>query len=257
MIFDSHLHLGIMGSGNKEKVVQTLFDDMKRARVDKTCLMPDPPGYLYFSREDMLEQAETLSRMGEKYEGILYPLLWINPNLPFDFLKPLIDHYILNGHIIGVKFWIETNARDPRMELLAGYLEKHDIPVLFHCWYKTVQRYYGESDPSDMAIFARKYPSLRILMAHLTGCKFRGVQDIKTCSNVYVDTSSSQPEDGYLAYALQELGADRILYGSDYSGRDMATQIGRIHSIEMSHEDRDKIFCGNALKFFKRGERDA
>jgi predicted TIM-barrel fold metal-dependent hydrolase len=100
---------------------------------------------------------------------------------------------------------------------------------------------------------ARKHPSLRILMAHLTGAKLRGIQDIKALPNVYLDTSGSQPEDGYLERAIEELGADRVLFGSDYPIRAFSTQLARIDSVSMSQEDREKVLYRNALRFFRKG----
>ncbi|HOJ10500.1 MAG TPA: amidohydrolase family protein [Clostridiales bacterium] len=255
MIFDSHLHVTLVGEKNTEGAVQKLLDSMKLVGVERSCVMPEPVSSLYFSKDDMTGQAAILDDIGQKHKDILYPLLWINPTLPFDFTKELIDRYIINGNIIGVKLWIEINARNKRLEPLAEYLEKHDIPVLFHSWYKTVSKYGAESDPSDIAVLSRKFPKLRILMAHLTGCRLRGVQDIKDCPNVWIDTSGGQPEDGYLEYAIAELGPNRVLFGSDYGGRDIATQLGRIFSVDMSDEDREKILSLNALEFYRKGER--
>jgi hypothetical protein len=89
-------------------------------------------------------------------------------------------------------------------------------------------------------------------MAHMTGCGRRGVQDIRTCRNVVVDTSGSQPYDGYLEYTLKALGPDRVLYGSDYPCRDIPVQMGRIQSIDLAPEVREKVLFGNALKFFSK-----
>lgn len=162
---------------------------------------------------------------------------------------------MVNGSIDGVKLSIQMNARDERLEPLAAYLQEHDIPVLFHSWYKTVNKYRYESDPLDIVDLACRFPELRILMAHLTGCKKRGVQDIKKYENIFIDTSGSQPEDGYLEYAIDELGADRIVFGSDFPGRDIGTQLGRIYSVDMDDEMRNKILYKNAESFFTKGGR--
>ena len=57
----------------------------------------------------------------------------------------------------------------------------------------------------------------------------------------------------FLEYAIDELGADRILFGSDFDIRDIATQLGRIYSVDMDDKTREKILSGNALKFFTKG----
>ena len=254
MIFDCHLHINTVGPKETEIEIQKLLEDMKLVGIDRTCVMSLPLASLYFSKKDTLVIAEVLDNIGQKYKDILYPLIWLNPTLPNDFLIEVLDKYILKGNIIGVKLWVELNARDTRLDTLAEYMQAHDIPLLFHSWYKTVGKYADESNPSDIASLARRFPSLRIIAAHLTGFKERGVQDIKSCPNVVIDTSGCQPENGIMEYALRELGADRILYGSDYAGRDFATQLSRIYSIKMSDSDREKILFKNALKFFRKGE---
>lgn len=254
MIIDSHTHVDLKEEtkmmGNIDEIV-TYMDYMK---VDKSCLMSDVFYDILnlFTVKDTIYQAEALTKAVKIYPGRFYPMIWLNPYLPLDFSMDILNNYVVNGNVIGVKLSVSIKASDKRLEPLAAFLEEHDIPLLYHTWYKTVQKFAYESDPSDIAILAGKFPSLRILMAHLTGCRFRGVQDIKMFPNVMVDTSGSQPEDGYLEYALNELGADRILFGSDIPGRDFAVQLARIDSINTSKENREKMLYKNAIMFFKR-----
>jgi predicted TIM-barrel fold metal-dependent hydrolase len=149
------------------------------------------------------------------------------------------------------------NTRDKRMEPLAKAMQAYGIPVLIHAWYKTVQKYKYECDPSDIADLASRFPKMKILMAHLTGSRKRGVQDIKKHNNIWIDTAGSQAEDGFLEYAINELGEDRILFGSDFDIRDIATQLGRIYSVDIDDNAREKILSGNALRFFSKGGVEA
>ncbi|NLC45401.1 MAG: amidohydrolase family protein [Clostridiales bacterium] len=260
MIIDSHLHFNLSGK-DKEQAVEGLLRDLAIVGVDKTCLMPHTNttgiGHLYSSRDEIIQSTEDACRSLEKHLEDLYILVWLNPLLPFDFLKGFVKDYIINGPVTGVKLSIQMNATDTRLDPLLTLLEENDIPLLFHCWYKTVQKYRYESDPRDMACIAKKHPSLRVLVAHLTGCGFRGVQDIRKYPNLFLDTCGSQPEDGLLQYALDNLGSDRILFGSDYPGRDIASQLGRIDSVDMSLEDREKILYKNAIQFFEGGRDNA
>ncbi|MDD5728765.1 MAG: amidohydrolase family protein, partial [Victivallales bacterium] len=204
----------------------------------------------YCNAEFQSRMAEQLSEIVRAYPGRFYALLYLNPLLPAEFLKTLLRQYILDGPLTGVKLTCQMNARDARLDELCRFLEAHDIPVLWHSWYKTVGKYHFESDPSDIAVFAGKFPGIRILMAHLTAARSRGIQDIRQFPQVSVDTSGSQPEDGYLEYALRHIGADRILFGSDYPCRDLPTQLGRIESVELTGSEKEKILYSNALKFF-------
>jgi predicted TIM-barrel fold metal-dependent hydrolase len=45
--------------------------------------------------------------------------------------------------------------------------------------------------------------------------------------------------------AVRELGADRLIYGSDSGGRSFASQLAKIHGAQISDADKQKIFCDN------------
>lgn len=257
MIIDSHLHLSFNRAQHYAPHLKRTLHHMQMAGIDKTCLMPFPQfaGPIYPNQAEMTFQAETLAEITEAHPGVFLPLLFINPALPHAFTLELMEKYMLSGPIIGAKFHISMIADDERYEPIYAFLEKHDIPVLFHSWYKTTERTTFESTPADVARMARKHPSLRILMAHMTGARLRGIQDIKRLPNVYLDTSGSQPEEGFLERALEELGADRVLYGSDYPIRAFSTQLARFASVALSPEDRDKVLYRNALSFFRKGGR--
>lgn len=256
MIIDAHFHcrFGKLNPDELKRECDAIMYEFRRAGIDKSCMMPSGSYETFYNdMEGQTELAECLTRIVEMYPGKFYAMLKLNGLLPSDVLVDLLKKYIVNGPLTGVKLTTQMNARDLRLEGVCRFMEEHDIPVLWHCWYKTFCKYEFESDPSDIAFFAKKYPKLRILMAHLTGCGRRGVQEIKDCPNVSIDTSGSQPFDGYLEYALTELGPDRILYGSDYPCRDIPAQLGRIQSLELSSKDREKILSANALKFYRKG----
>ncbi|NSW92731.1 MAG: amidohydrolase family protein [Firmicutes bacterium] len=256
MIIDSHTHLIFKKSDTLNSELKKLLEVMERTSVDKACLVPFPESqrkYFFWKENEIIDTAEALVNAVSKYPDKFFALLWLNPALPNEYSIKMIEKYIVNGPLDGVKLHIQMNARDKRMEPLAEALQAYNIPILFHAWYKTVQKYEYESDPSDIANLASRFPKLRILMAHLSGCGKRGIQDIKEHNNILIDTSGSQPEDGLLEYAIEQLGVDRIVFGSDYAGRDMGTQLGRIFSVDMDEIAREKILSKNAIAFFKKG----
>ena len=65
----------------------------------------------------------------------------------------------------------------------------------------------------------------QIIMAHLTACGLRGVMEIADVPNVWIDTSAYLPFAGLVEYAVEKLGAERVLYGSDLVIRDLPAQI--------------------------------
>ena len=85
-------------------------------------------------------------------------------------------------------------------------------------------------------------------MAHLVGCGFRGVLAVKDLPNVFVDTSGAFPEEGLIEYAVEHLGAERVLYGSDLPIRENAVKIGSILGAAIPAEAKRQIFYGNTAR---------
>ena len=231
--------------------MEALRDCMERAGIKRCCLMPLTFNAL--TRADTAFVADRLAWVRDTYPGLCFNLLHINLLHGDAFLFPLIEKLWRDGAIHGIKILNDRKVGDQRAQPLAAFLEERDIPVLIHSFYNTQGNGFGESTPADIRTLANRHPRLRIVMAHLKGCGFRGMQEIKDCPNVWVDTSGAWQEDGYFAYALEHLGPERILFGSDYPGRDMATAAARVDSVDMGGADRELVLNGNAERIFGRG----
>ncbi len=108
-----------------------------------------------------------------------------------------------------------------------------------------------ESNGADIAALACRHPDARIIMAHMTGIGRRGVQDVEELPNVYVDTSGGWYDSEMVEYAVRHMGAERVLFGSDYPGRDYAPQIGRVLGTNLSEKDKEKVLWRNAVSVLK------
>jgi hypothetical protein len=263
MILDIHVHpmvsWGDIKSYDREE--EKLLDCMRRANIDKasaTPLLQRKAGLASLPDEDEIRFVGDFAvRLVEKYPNKFYGMLWLNPRLPIGFLTDTLKRYVIDGSLTGVKLLCEINVAEREVEPLAAFMEKHGIPAMIHSWYSNLSTNPNEAKPRDVACLASKFPGLRIQMAHLRGARFRGVQDIKPHKNIWIDTSGSESEDGYMEYALQELGAERILYGSDYPGRDFSVSIARVTSLDAPKEVIDKILGLNAIEFLEGRRKDA
>jgi uncharacterized protein len=152
----------------------------------------------------------------------------------------------------GIKLEISNNARDACMKPVMKAAERWGVPVLQHTWSMTnIHQRKFHSDPEDTALLARRHPNVQVIMAHLTGCGYRGVLEAKGVDNLVVDTSGGYPEEQILAYALEHLGAEHIVYGSDLPIRETGVTMGRITATPMSASELDKILYGNARRILK------
>lgn len=154
----------------------------------------------------------------------------------------------------GVKLWVSTFCDDPCVFPLVEKIIGYGVPLLLHSFHKALGQIPTETVGKNVANLARRYPECKIIMAHLGGNCYNGVPAIRDCSNVWCDYCGSIFRGDELDYALEYLGADRILYGTDMPGS-YVVNLGQALDAHITADDRDKILYQNALKLFDRDFR--
>lgn len=182
----------------------------------------------------------------QRHPGVVTGFCHLNPTLGERAVVREVERCAARG-FRGLKLEIANNARDACMRPLMMTAARHHLVVLQHAWSMTkIRQRSFHTDPEDVATLATRYPHVRIIMAHLTGCGVRGVLAVRECPNVFVDTSGAAPEAGIVEFAVEQLGADRILYGSDAPIRDFRVALARITASRLDARVRKKILHDNA-----------
>ncbi len=182
------------------------------------------------------------------YPGYVTGFCHLNPVLGERAVTREVERCVARG-FRGIKLEIANNARDASMRPVMVAAEKHNLVVLQHAWSMTkIRQRSFHTDPEDVALLAKRFPRVRIIMAHLTGCGVRGVLAVKDCGNLFIDTSGAAPEAGLVEYAVAQLGADRVLYGSDVPIRDFAVALARVTGTQLDAATKRKILRENARK---------
>jgi len=249
MIIDSHIHIARWGGGDS---VEKIIKSASRNGIElllTSCL--GEHGYVAYPTVEEVRKAndcllEAIGNFPDSIGGLCY----VNPQFAQESIDE-IERCVADGLMVGIKLWIAVKASDPRVEPIAEKAIELDIPILQHAWYKITGNMEDESTPADVAVLAKKFPKLKIQMAHLYGAGLRGIADIVPYPNIYVDTGGGEPEAGILEFAVKEMGADRILFASDAPGRGFAVQLGKILGADISDEAKEMILCGNAKKIYK------
>lgn len=151
----------------------------------------------------------------------------------------------------GIKLWVAVKVDDPRTFPIAEAAIEHDVPILIHSYLRLDEILPEESKPKHICALARRYPELRIIMAHMALHWWDGIDAVARCPNIYVDTSGCDPELGSVEYAVAKLGSERVLYGSDAPGRDVLCQIGRVMAADISEKARQNVLHLNAKRLLK------
>ena len=181
-----------------------------------------------------------------RFPGLVTGFCYLNPTLGERAVWREVERGVARG-FRGLKLEIANNAREACMRPVMAAAERHDLLVLQHSWSMTkIRQRRFHSDPADTALLARRFPNVRVIMAHLTGCGVRGVLEAKGVDNLWMDTSGAAPEAGLVAYAVEKLGAEHVLYGSDAPVRDFAVALARITGSGLDRTVQRKILGDNA-----------
>ncbi len=186
---------------------------------------------------------EWMRRETDFVEGWAY----VNPEHERESLDE-IDRAINEYGMKGIKLECGCVCTDPHYRPIMVIADSLGIPVLQHSWFKITGCIPGESVPHDIAALARDFPGVTIIMAHMGGDWQRGIKAVRSLPNVLVDTSGSIVDCGMIEEAVEELGAERILFGTDLPDIDFWTNLGKIEGAAISAEQKRLILYGNASR---------
>mgnify|MGYP000061757143 CR=1 FL=1 len=139
------------------------------------------------------------------------------------------------------------------MEPLVKVLTEHKLILLTHASEPVGHDYSGKGSitPDVLYPFITSFPDLTIVCAHWGGGLpfYALMPEVKEAmSNVFFDTAASPflytPQ--VYTQVVQLVGADRILFGSDYPLLTQARLLGEIRSLDLPKEEIDLILSGNA-----------
>jgi hypothetical protein len=100
----------------------------------------------------------------------------------------------------------------------------------------------------ELAELARRHPDVPFIAAH-TGADWEvGIRAIRDCKNVSAELCGSDPTAGFTEMAVRELGAERVLYGSDAGGRSFASQLGKVLGADISESAKRLILSDNCKR---------
>ncbi len=191
----------------------------------------------------------------------LVPVVGYNPEKGVDWLISLLrEHW---DEILGVKIFPTLNFTDPShrgLHRLYRTLENHGKIVIVHTgcdpgiW--ELPAYCKLARPRLVAEAARRFRDLVFIVAHLgsysmlmPGIFFSEALEAMELDNVYADTSAVDPY--FVELAVERVGSDRLLYGSDYPylvGARIRDSIQWIMELGISRADKRRILYENARR---------
>jgi predicted TIM-barrel fold metal-dependent hydrolase len=147
--------------------------------------------------------------------------------------------------MVGVKLWVAKRCAAEEIDPLVRRAAELKAVIFQHTWYKTGGNYAGESTPADLAELAARHPDTPLICGHTGGNWEIGIRTVRPYKNVSVDLAGSDPTSGITEMAVRELGAERVIYGSDAGGRSFASQLAKVHGANIPERAKRLIFKDN------------
>jgi predicted TIM-barrel fold metal-dependent hydrolase len=255
-VLDCHVHpldcFGFYKVDTPEEDAERLVASAKRSGIVKMILFslhrttPREP-----TMEECREANDWALAMTRAAPDVFLPFCYVNPMFPSESVDE-IDRCVGEGKMCGVKLWVSRRATDPGLDPITEKAIALDVPMLQHAWIKTTGNLEGESFPSDVADLASRHPRAKIIMAHLNGIGLRGIEDIVACENVVVDVSGGDPESCLVEIAVDRLGHDRVVYGSDAPIRHHAVTLGKVLGSDLTDDQKKDILWNNVARLLPR-----
>ncbi len=156
-----------------------------------------------------------------------------------------IERRVVDGPFAGLKLWVALRCNHPNADAVARRAGELGAPILQHTFFRAGGNLPEESSPVHLAELAARHPETTFIAAHAGLNWEMGIGALIDSPNVLVDTCGFDPEMGYTEMAVRELGAERVVYGSDGSGRSFASQLAKVHGADISDEQKAQILGGN------------
>ena len=163
-----------------------------------------------------------------------------------------MDRCLRDGPMVGVKLWVAVKCHQRELDPIVRRAVELSAPLLQHTFFKAVETIPGESNPADLAALAARHPDASFLRAHVGGDWERGIRAIRATQNVSAEICGSDPTAGLVEMAVRELGAERVLYGSDAGGRSFASQLAKVESAALPEDVKRLILGGNLRRLFRK-----
>ncbi len=251
-IIDAHTHPIFAHQRKSPQAIDDLVAHGRAAGLTHMVVLGDVVRHGAFPTEKEIQIINDESAdLQRRHPNFFSSLCFINPTLGERAVHCEVARCVTQYGFVGIKLEYCNNARAACMGPVMAAARQLRLPVLQHSWsMEHIRQRRFHSDPEDTAALGRKYPDVTIIMAHLSGCEARGVLEIKELPNVVVDTSGGTPVDGLVEYAVEQLGPERVLYGSDLTGRAATVAIARVTGSGLSASEKRKILHDNAARVF-------
>ena len=239
LVIDAHCHAGtgqqMQAPWNTRADIQVTLQHMAEGGIDRTIIFPINNSD--YERPNQ-EIAEICGQHPDKFIGFAKH----DPQQEAGRISRLLRREVEQLRLRGLKL-----HRLPSREVLDA-VEYLRIPILYHP--ERVVNFFN---------IAAEYPKVNFIMAHLGNFASRdwsehleAISMARRFPNVFLETSSVVFFK-FLEMAARELGADKLIFGSDGPELDSRVELYKIKLLKLSPSDEAKVLGGNIARLLPKG----
>ena len=238
---DAHAHIGNFsgwadGVGGQPEQLIALMDEYE---VEQTVLCSRD----HTGNDDIVKARDN-------YPGRFLPLVYLNPLEGETECRRKVETYVDDLGFLGFKLnplRYAFLADDPIMDPIMEMARQRSLPVFIHSGHPPF------SLPWSIALLAERFPDVKTVMIHMGhGHGVYVDAALKMAMrypNLYLEMSG-MPMGVKIRQAYQDVGHDRIMFGTDYRFHHPSGEIQEVLACGLDDQAMEDIFYNNVRNLF-------
>jgi uncharacterized protein len=258
MIIDAHVHLGKSYAwasyesytfqtplGPRDTFDAEVFSEiMRNLKIDAAVIMTSKQAS---SSGDNTRENKEIASIARRNPDKFFGMAIVDPlkeNAPEE-----LTRYVQELGIKALKLHPYAQCYSPILPCVQTLVERAvrlRVPVMVHSGTAP------HTTPLQIATLADLFPDATIILAH-AGLSETYAADARLAAkrheNVFLETSCLPA--GYVGMAIREIGAERVMFGSDSPWNVTETELDKIKVLKLPEEDEIRVLGGTAAKVFE------
>jgi len=247
MIIDAHIHsgdfLGRKWDAAKIIAVMDKYEIEKAFISSETAIIYGEPA----ANRDLYKNY--LKLYPDRFIGYCVPDPYNNP-------EKEVEDCIKSGHFRGIKLhpWYQKCPLTSSFyEPVFKIANEKKLPVLVHSGGSLKMPDFSFALPEMFLSVADKYKNISLIVGHMGLERWRQVIEmVNGYKNIFLDITMSMPNPERLEFAVEKVGVDRVLLGTDTPLLDPGVSLGLIYGSSLSTTEKEKIMGGNILSLLNK-----